>query len=389
MTALLGGLRTERALLRRERSLLLVLLAIPLLYPVLVGWVYSPGPVRERPALLVDLDGSALSRRLALDLEASPDLAIVGRPSSLEEGVRALRRDEAEVLVVLPADLSAKVKRGEPAQVAAWTGGANLFTWGAAYPAVVASVTAENRALLAHTLSAAGLPPEAAARRAAPVAIGERLLANPAMTYGRYVVPGVLLVVLQQAILISLAFSAGLRREAGLPFGPGPRPGAWLAGLALTHAPFWLGGVAFSTLGLLPFMGWAAPNPWAATGVFVAFALAQVPMGLLVAPLARTRMDAFALLAFLSAALFATSGFTWPAGELPLAVRAVVAVFPATSALRALRIVQAGGALRDVALHLAWLAGLAGAWSAALAAALRVRGSSVPASEPLPAPSTP
>jgi len=388
VTALLEGLRAERGLLRRERSLALVLVAIPLLYPLLVAWVYSADQARERPALLVDLDGSAFSRRLALDLEASPDLRIVGRPTSIEEGVRALRRDEAELLVVLPSDLSTRVKRGEPAQVAAWTGGANLFTWGAAYPAVVSAVSAENRALLARTLSRAGLPPEAAARRAVPVAVGDRLLANPAGGYGQYVVPGVLLVVLQQAILISFAFSAGVRRELGLPYAPGPRPEAWLAGAALAHAPFWLAGAGFAALVTLPIMGWAGPSPDTAMALLVLFGLATAPMAALLAPLARNRMEAFALLVFFSAPLFATSGFTWPAAQMPWAVQAVTALFPATPALRALRVVTAGGGLLDVLPELAWLAGLAAAWTVAAVAALRLRGRR-PALDPLPAPSTP
>ena len=158
------GFREEERLLfggrprRGASGILSVLLAIPLLYPALVAYLYHGEDARERPALLLDLDGSALSRHLALDLEATPEIHFVGRPAGLAEGVEALRRGEAELMVVVPADLSRRVKRGERGQLAVWATGGNVYTWSLAYPAastVVATVDAE---LLARTLLVRGLP---------------------------------------------------------------------------------------------------------------------------------------------------------------------------------------------------------------------------------------
>ncbi len=354
---------------RRERSgILTVLLAIPLLYPAIVAYLYHGEEARERPALLLDLDGSALSRRLALDLEATPELRLVGRPAGLDDGMAALRRGEAELLVVIPPDLSRSVKRGERGQLAIWSTGGNVYTWSVAFPAATAAVSAVNAELAASALLRAGLPPAAARRRAAPIHTGDRRLFHPAGSYGRYLAVGVLLIVVQQLVVVSLAFSAGVRRERGLPVGAAPHPFGHLAGMAAAHAPFWLGGLLFICCVLLPWMGWAGPRPAATAALFALFALALAPLGVGVASLVPDRMTAFQTLMFFSVPLFVASGFTWPAAQLPRAVEAAMRVFPATPALRALRILSMKtGDLRAVAPELLWLLGLALAYAAAAA----------------------
>ncbi|ABC80961.1 ABC transporter permease [Anaeromyxobacter dehalogenans] len=352
--------REERGRIFRERSILLVLVAIPLLYPVIVAYLYHAEDARDRPALLLDLDGSALSRRVALELEATPELRVARRVASLDDGMAALRRDEAELLVVVPPDFSRRLKRGEQAQLAVWAGGANMYTWAIAYPAAVTVAGATGARVRAAAFLAKGMPPAVARARAAPIATGDRLLYHPTGSYGRYLAAGIFLVVLQQLVVVSLAFSAGARLEAGLPpAGREPLPLARLLGMAAAHAPFWLAGVVFIGLVLMPAMGWAGPSVLATATLLLAFAVVMVPVAIGLASLARDRMGTFQLLMFFSVPLFLASGFTWPPGQLPRAVELATAVFPATPALRALRVlVMKTGDLGAVAPQLAWLGAL-------------------------------
>jgi ABC-2 type transport system permease protein len=119
------------------------------------------------------------------------------------------------------------------------------------------------------------------------------------------------------------------------------------------------------------------------------FAAAVVPVSVAVASLVPDRMSAFQILMFFSAPLFLASGFTWPASQMPAAVRAVMAVFPATPALRALRVLSMkSGELSAVAPELRWLAVQAVAFTA-LAAVVVLRpwrrGSAVDPSPRVPA----
>jgi len=355
---------------RRERSgVVTVLLAIPFLYPSIVAYLYHREEARERPAILLDLDRSALSRRLALDLEATPELHFTGRAASLADGEERLRRGEAELLVIFPADLSRDVKRGARAQLAVWSPGGNVYAWSVAFTGASTTVATVNAELSARNLLAHGLPAAAARVRAAPIQTGDRRLFHPSGGYGRSLATGVILVVVQQLVVVSLAFSAGVRRERGLPVGPAPHPFAHLAGMAAAHAPFWLAGGAFAGGVLLPWMGWAGPSPLATAALFAGFAVALVPVAIAVASVVPDRMTAFQVLMFFSVPLFVASGFTWPAAQLPRAVEVVTWIFPATPALRALRVLSMRtGDLGAVWPELVWLAGLFLAYSALAAA---------------------
>jgi ABC-2 type transport system permease protein len=258
-------------------------------------------------------------------------------------------------MLVVPEDFSKRVKRGEPARLAVWAEGANLYVWGIASPDVVAAVGSLNAELLAHTLMARGLPPAAAAVRAAPIATGDRNLFHPTGGYGRYFVPGILLIVIQQAVVVSMAFSAGVRRELGLD-AAARWPMAVGLGRALAHAPFWLGGVALVLGVVMPHMGWSGPSAAAMAVPFLGLVAVLVPVALSIATLVRDRLAAFQLLMFFSAPLFVASGFTWPASQLPAWVRVVTAAFPATPALRALRVLAMKSAsLADAGPELLWL----------------------------------
>ena len=46
----------SKALLRHKKMVLAVVLGIPLVYPLLISYLYQRAAVVERPALLVDLD---------------------------------------------------------------------------------------------------------------------------------------------------------------------------------------------------------------------------------------------------------------------------------------------------------------------------------------------
>jgi ABC-2 type transport system permease protein len=150
--------------------------------------------------------------------------------------------------------------------------------------------------------------------------------------------------------------------------GASPHPLAHLAGMAAAHAPFWVGGLILVSLGVLPWMGWSGPSPLATAALFTLFVAALAPVAVAVASLVPDRMSAFQVVMFFSAPLFVASGFTWPAGQLPLAVDVATWAFPATPALRALRVLSMKtGDLRVVAPELRWLAAQAVLYAAAAA----------------------
>jgi ABC-2 type transport system permease protein len=328
-----------RALLGRRRGTLVVLLAMPLFYPLVVSQLYRADTAVERPAVLVDEDNSAWSRELALSLDATMEVRVVERAADAAGAQQALEAGRAELAVIIPADFSSRIARGEQAEVRTWVTAANLLTYGAAYPGVVAAVGRLNQELGARALEARGVPPESAAGRVMPVRVDVRSLWHPSQSYGGFLLSGVFLLVVQQLVIIGLMLSTGLVRErAGLADLAAPRPFLRLLGRGLAQSGFHVGALAFMTGVVAPAFGWPVGHVATTNALLGLFLVATMPLAIVFAAFAADRYASFQLPMFLAVPMLMMSGFAWPTPLMPAPVQAVAAVFPATPALQAMRI---------------------------------------------------
>jgi ABC-2 type transport system permease protein len=157
-------------------------------------------------------------------------------------------------------------------------------------------------------------------------------------SYGSFLVPGVLLVVIQQVVLISLAFSVGWQREDGDLKNAVRFPFTHLEGKAVAHLGFWIAGIAFIVFFIFPFFGWPVRSPLGLFLVYSALALAMIPPAICVSSFTTDRFVSFQLLLFFSAPVFMMSGYSWPLWRMPHGIELLAWVFPATPALQAVRI---------------------------------------------------
>ena len=343
----------EYKLLLAHPSALMVIIAVPLVYPALVSWLYIANQPVERPTIIVDDANTALSRQLVLDLDATQELRVIEQAPSVEQGWQGMMDRHAEVLIYIPENLPKRVKHGQQGHIKVWVNGANMLTYGIAYPAVASVVAAVNEELGAQWMRNKGLTRSVAQARVSPIRKAERAVFNATWAYGAFLVPGVLLLAIQQAVLIGLVFSAGFSMELGASGVHQRFPFTWLEGKFLAHIPFHLAGTAFVVFGVFSWFGWPVANSWALFGVFCALAMCVVPIGIVVASLVKDRFASLQLLMFFTVPMFMMSGFSWPLSQMPWYVRAVAVSLPVTPALGALRVITMK--TDDVASLLPWL----------------------------------
>lgn len=376
---LAAGFLAECRHLRRHPSVFLVLLGVPLLYPLLVSVLYAGNQAADRPALVIDEDRSAVSRRLARELDATQEVRVVGRPASREAAFDALRRAEVELVVRIPQDFSRRLARGEGATITAWADATNVYTYGLAYPGLANAAGELGRSLAALHLREKGLPAAAAEARAAPVVRDEHALFHPTASYAPFLVPGILLLVLQQLVLLSLAYSAGMQRDTGT-WTTDPRfPFTHLEGRLLAHAPFHLAGAAAIVLAIFPAFGWPAASGAAVLALFAAFLAAMAPAAVLAAHASPDRHAAFQLLMFASVPVLMMSGFAWPLDAMPGYLATLARTIPTTHALGALRVLSMKSpSLGAVLPQLGGLAATFAAWLLVATAIVRLRAGARP-----------
>ncbi|PIE20335.1 MAG: hypothetical protein CSA66_00605 [Proteobacteria bacterium] len=336
--ALWSGLRTEVRLILRTPPVLVLLLALPLLYPTLISWLYQANDSVDRPVIVVDEDHSNASRALTLAIDATAGARLERHGATLDEALEALRDQRVEAVALIPSGFGGDLARGERTAVRIWSDSANMLSYGVGVGAIGDAVQAEGRR---HGLAewARSLPAERAGARAEPIRVDTRIVNAPARAYGDFIVPAVFVVILQQLVMLGMAFSAGARREQQIEAPKGI--GGWL-GFAVPHLGLQAVGVVGLTF-VIGYFGWPLRSPAAWLALTAAFVVSVLPFGVLAATFTADRASAISTLLFLSVPSLFLTGYVWPRDQMPTLVAAVGDLMPSTPALRGLRLVAFEG----------------------------------------------
>lgn len=340
--------RREVELLWSDSRARSVVLVAPFVYALLFSAVYSSHSLSELPIGVIAEDQSATARQLVRMLEASPRLRIVRSVGSVEELKDYIYDSSLVGAVVIPRDFTSRLKRGHDARVTAYVNAASMVSANTVAKAVNETVMTFSAGVELKTLMKKGERLASAKEKWMPVKLDLRSLFNPSFNYSNFMVPGLLIAILQQVILMGMALCFTGEREkgtlAGL-FAISRNPFALVLGKAL---PYLLLNFVIAEIYLrvlfplndIPMEGsWAVAIPFTFLFVFVV-----VTWGLWMGACFRTRLFATQALMFLAMPSFILSGFTWPPEGMPVFLRAVAQLLPMTHFVRSFRNVYLGGA---------------------------------------------
>jgi ABC-2 type transport system permease protein len=362
MSGLRDAFRGEWAAIRTDHGALMVLVLAVLVYPLVYPVPYLTEIMREVPVIAVDEDHSALSRQLVRMADATEAVRITGSVGAIAEAEDAVRRGRAGGVLVTPAGFERGVRRGKPVTVGAYADASYMLIYRQVLTGLSQTAATLSAGIEIRRLRAAGAADAAARSARDPLPLLVRPLYNEVGGYGHYVVPGVLVIVLQQTLLIGIGLLAGTTRERGGAAGGAGRAGRGetLAGLAgrvgaylslyAIHA-LYVFGLVYRLLGL-PLRGSAL----VLAAYLLPFLLAVILLGLTVARAFRTREAAIQTLLFTSLPAVFLAGFSWPFESIPGPLRAIASLLPSTLGVDGiLRITQLGAGLGDVVRSWAWM----------------------------------
>ena len=362
MTGFWAILMKEFSHIRRQRSTLFFMLIVPVMQTIIFGYALDT-QIEHIPTVVLDLDGRSYSRELIQAFRNTRQFEVVEQAFDETSFQRSMTSGRSRVGVVIPANYTERLVRGEQVQVQVLIDGSD---------SQVASTALNSSNLLGANLSlriarpkaeAAGSGParDAAGRVSLPIEMRPRLLYNPELESARFFVPGLVGIILQLVTLFLTSFAIVRERELGtleqLFVTPVGRWGLLLGKLV----PYAIVGFV-ETLIVLTVMVYAFDVPIRGSLVLLLslaalFLVCALGLGLLVSTLAKTQVEAmqFAFVIMLPSVLL--SGFAFPRSEMPGPIHAITYFIPATYFIEILRgIVLRGADLIDL---WPWVAGLA------------------------------
>lgn len=354
--------REWRRLLSDPGALLLLVVAAGM-YGLFYPQPYLPEVLVDVATVVVDHDATSLSRRLARMADASQLIQVTARTTNRLEAEDMVLRGEAGAILEIPKDFERDILRGESATVSCFTDAAYFLVYRQATSGLVAAARTLSAGIEIQRLEASGMTPEQAGGARAPVISDDRPLYNPAEGYASYIVPGVLVLILQQTLLIGIGLLAGTAREDDeTPTSEGSLAitiGRVLAYFAIyfLHAVFYF--VVVFRLFNLPYRG----NLGTTFAFTTPFLLSAICLAIIISNLFRHRETALQVLLFTSLPAIFLSGFAWPTEMVPRWLNGLALLLPSTAGIAGfLRVNQMGATLAQVTTEWRILWVLAGAY---------------------------
>lgn len=338
----------------RDKGIMIFILFVPLAYPLLYSYVYTNEVVREVPVTVVDESHSELSRELLRKMDASPDMKIVAYCDNLSAAQEMIRRQEVYGIVRIPSDFTRELWKGNQAPIGLYCDMSSMLY----YKALL--LTATNVSLEVNKdIKVNNYLPSTTDRQAEitrmPIDYDYVPLYNPQSGFAAFLIPPVLMLIIQQTLLLGIGMSTGNSREhhmgSVIPFHPWYKnPVHIVIGKALPYFMLYiiLGVYMFAVvtrLFTLPQLG----HYTTFIAFLVPFVLACIFLAMVLSSFIYRREDSILLLVFLSVPMLFLSGLSWPASDMPAFWKYFSYLFPSTFGMNGyVRITSSGARLSDI-----------------------------------------
>lgn len=337
-----------------DEGVLIFFILVPLLYPLLYSWIYTNEVVREVPVAIVDLSHTSQSRQFIRMFDATPDARVAYHCNNLEEARRLVEREVVSGIIYFPEDYATRLMRGEQTHVGVYCDMSLMLTYKAIYQSaqsIAAHIGAAFQA--AHSGSITQRDAEIAIR---PVNVSEVQIFNATGGYGNAIIPGVLILVIQQTLLLGIGLAAGTARESNRYQDLIPISHHYngifriVLGKSLCYIMIYAVLAAWLTLVVPRLFGYTTiSQPQALLGMMVPYLLASIFFGMALSCLVRYRENVMLLVVFTTVPLLFMTGLSWPESNIPGVWKGVAMLFPSTFGVRAyVRINTMGATLENI-----------------------------------------
>ena len=338
----------------RDEGMLIFFILVPLAYPILYSWIYQEQLVREVPVVVVDDSNSSRSREFTRLFDASPDVAVVARCTDMTEARKAVGRQEAFGIIRIPSSFATDIARGKQTAVALYCDMSIMLN----YKAILQTATAVAGDMNAGIqISQSGNP---TARQdeitTRPLDFDEVALFNPTGGYADFILPGVLILILHQTLLLGIGLGAGTAREQNRYEDLVPVSRHYNGTFRIVMGKAWCYFMIYLAVGayvilavpaMFGFLQLLSVGPLLA--LMTPFLLATIFFGMTISCIVRYRENILLIVVFTTVPLLFLSGMSWPQSAMPGAWQAVAGLFPSTFGIRGfIRLNTMGATLQDI-----------------------------------------
>lgn len=214
-TPLLKVMRRETRRIADSWVLIFSTIISPIVAFLIIIWLFSDGVVRDLPLAVVDLDQTAFSSKVTRMVDATPVCNVKWQLYDLAEAKQMMEEGKIEAIVVLPADLEAKIMNNQTSAIAVYINNTNVVKGGALKSGLYTTLSTISAGVKVQIAIKKGQTPAQALGNARPVKVNTHLLFNPFGNYSYFLVLGLLPLLAVVFIFLGSVYALGMEFKEG------------------------------------------------------------------------------------------------------------------------------------------------------------------------------
>jgi len=361
--------RREFSMVFTDAGVILFFFILPLAYPLVYSAIYNPEVTRDMPVAVVDNCRTSQSREFVRHADATQAIAICGYASDMAQARRWWKEKKCYAVIEIPKDYSEKIGRGEQGVVQFYSDVSLLLRYRAFLESVTELQMATDADLRTQKINSLGEIGSAATAGSGTIGTEAYFLGDPQQGFASAILPGILVLILQQSMVLGVTMLGGAsnerrRRNGGIdPLAIAASPSATVIGKTLCYVALYLPIIIY-VLHFVPII-FKFPHIGQISDYFLfmlPLLISSALLGLTLQPLVSERESSFIVWVFTSVAFLFLSGLTWPRYAMQPIWQMLGDIVPATWGIEGfIRINNNGSplALQSTPYHWLWWLSLA------------------------------
>lgn len=346
----------ELTTILHDKGIMIFIAFVPLFYPLLYSYIYTNEVVRDVPAVVVDYSHSHLSREFLRKVDGTPDVKILTCCESMFEAQEYIKNHQAFGIIQIPQTFTADILHGEQTYVGLYCDMSSLLYYKGLLLACTNVSLDMNRDIKIRKLATSAISREDEEITKMPVDYDHVHIFNPQSGFASFLIPPVLMLIIQQTLLLGIGMQMGSTREEYMGcFIPFDRHYKNIISILMGKTLVYLMIYFIMAIYMFSFVNSIFSLPqlgqfWTLVAFIIPYILACIFFSITLSSLIYRREDCIFIFVFISVPMLFLSGISWPASAMPEFWKLFSYLFPSSLGMNAyVRIMSMGCNLQEIA----------------------------------------